>query len=104
MDPVKVSRALRGARAIKFIGSPMTRLAGTPIITWSWSVNPPIKVGDIVTMKHGNPCPGVVTKKVPSPFSKHWNIPDDNEFCRISWLDGERGTERVDDLAVISTC
>jgi len=62
-------------------------------------VNPPIKVGDIVTMKYGNPCPGVVTKKVIRYGS---SLPDDTEFCRISWLDGDRGAERTDDLKVIS--
>jgi hypothetical protein len=62
-----------------------------------------IKVGDIVKMKQGNPCPGVVTKKAPSLFQKCFDQPDELEFCRITWLDGERGAERADDLVVISS-
>ena len=61
-----------------------------------------VKVGDIVKMKHGNPCPGVVTKKMPSLYQKCFDAPDEQEFCRVSWLDGEQGAERTDDLVVIS--
>ena len=97
MDPAKVSRALRGARAIKFIGSPMTRLAGTPIITWSWSVNPPIKVGDIVTCKWGSPF-GVIVKVL---AADKWRM---IEACRVRWIDDPHGLgeEFSADLKVIS--
>lgn len=62
-----------------------------------------IKVGDIVKMKYGNPVPGVVTKKAPSLYQKCFDQPDELEFCRITWLDGEKGAERTDDLVVISS-
>jgi hypothetical protein len=98
MDPAKVSRALRGARAIKFIGSPMTRLAGTPITTWSWSV----KVGDLVKYRasthhtHHNDWLGIIVRE----------IPGNHEIKVIEWTHREGGTDRgsyrARDLEVVS--